>query len=185
MRKPQFGLGATNRQRPDGQITVKNALGSPFRIGDQQAEHPFRRVAEGLAAGDGHLREILDALPAAIYVTDSAGYITYYNEAAAAFWGHHPETGNSQWCGSRKLYTADGKPLPHDQCPMATTVREMRVTRGAELIAERPDGSRVPFMPLPTLLCDAYPCKDRRRRICRPIRVADRAARAAGCRARP
>ena len=139
----------------DGRISVSKALGSASPIDDQQAEHPFRRAAEGLAAGDGPFRDILDALPVAVYITDSTGNITYYNEAAATLWGYRPEIGNSQWCGSWKLYTADGTPLAHDQCPMATTLRDRRVTRGAELIAERPDGSRVPFMPLPRLLYDA------------------------------
>ena len=32
-------------------------------------------------------RELLDALPAAIYTTDTAGRITFYNEAAAELWG--------------------------------------------------------------------------------------------------
>ena len=35
--------------------------------------------------------ELLQALPAAIYVTDAAGRITFYNEAAAELWGQHPE----------------------------------------------------------------------------------------------
>ena len=33
---------------------------------------------------------LLDALPAAVYTTDAAGRITYYNEAAAELWGHRP-----------------------------------------------------------------------------------------------
>jgi len=39
---------------------------------------------------DDFFRKILDALPAAIYTTDAAGRITYFNEAAAALWGHRP-----------------------------------------------------------------------------------------------
>ena len=35
---------------------------------------------------------LVNALPAAIYVTDAAGRITFYNEAAAALWGCKPET---------------------------------------------------------------------------------------------
>ena len=124
--------------------------------GDAQVQQLLlRRADEGLVAGDGTVREILDALPAAVYVTDSAGQITYYNEAAATLWGHRPEIGKSQWCGSWKLYRADGMPLAHDQYPVATSLREMRAAPGAELIAERPDGSRIVFMPYSTLLYDA------------------------------
>src|SRR5450756_2612570 len=49
---------------------------------------------------DGFSRQILDALPAAVYTTDAAGQITYFNEAAATLWGCRPELGSSEWCGS-------------------------------------------------------------------------------------
>jgi PAS domain S-box-containing protein len=100
-------------------------------------------------------RELVNALPAAIYVTDAAGRITFYNEAAAALWGRRPEIGKSAWCGSWKLFWPDGTPLPHDECPMALTLKTGRPVRGVEAAAERPDGTRVPFMPYPTPLHDA------------------------------
>ena len=109
---------------------------------------------ENLALGESHFRQMLDAMPAAVYITDAAGVITYYNEAAAALWGHRPVLGQSQWCGSWKLYWPDGRPLPHDQCPMAMALREGRPNRGLEVVAERPDGLRVPFMPYATPLHD-------------------------------
>jgi two-component system, chemotaxis family, CheB/CheR fusion protein len=93
---------------------------------------------------------LLDVLPAALYVTDAAGKITYFNEAAAALWGCQPKLNSDQWCGSWRLYWPDGTPLPHDQCPMAVALREGRPNRGHEAIAERPDGTRVPFMAFPT-----------------------------------
>ncbi len=99
--------------------------------------------------------ELLDVLPAAIYTTDAEGRITYYNEAAAALWGCRPRLNSDQWCGSWRLYRPDGTPLPHDQCPMAVALREERPIKGAEAIAERPDGTRVPFMAFPTPLYDA------------------------------
>jgi PAS domain S-box-containing protein len=99
-------------------------------------------------------RELLEALPAAVYTTDAQGRITYYNDAAAAMWGHRPPLGTSEWCGSWKLFWADGTPLPHDQCPMAIALKEDRSVRGMEAIAERPDGSRVSFIPYPTPLHD-------------------------------
>ena len=98
--------------------------------------------------------ELLEALPVAVYTTDTEGRITFYNEAAAELWGHRPELG-SQWCGSWRLFWPDGRPLPHDECPMAVTLKEGRPVRGVEAIAERPDGSRVRFLPFPTALRDA------------------------------
>src|SRR6202166_371808 len=114
-----------------------------------------REAATRVASDDRFFREVLDALPAAIYITDSAGRITYYNEAAAALWGRRPELGRSEWCGSWKLYWPNGKALPHGECPMAIALKENRPIRGMEAVAERPDGSRVPFLPFPTLLYDA------------------------------
>jgi PAS domain S-box-containing protein len=108
-----------------------------------------------LAGEDGYYRQVLDALPVAVYITDAEGRLTYYNEAAASLWGHRPELGASRWCGSWKLYRPDGTDLPHDQCPMAMALREGRPVRGMEALAERPDGIRVPFIPFPTPLYDA------------------------------
>jgi PAS domain S-box-containing protein len=113
------------------------------------------QAGEAFARGEDYFREVLDALPAAIYITDAAGLITYYNEAAAALWGRRPELGTNQWCGSWKLFWPDGRPLPHEECPMALALREKRAVRGIEAVAERPDGVRVPFMPYPTPLYDA------------------------------
>src|SRR5262245_38247762 len=99
--------------------------------------------------------ELLEALPAAVYTTDAAGRITYYNQAAADLWGRRPTPGDDQWCGSWRLYWPDGRPMRHDECPMAVALRESRPVRGVEAVAERPDGRRVPFIPYQTPLRDA------------------------------
>jgi PAS domain S-box-containing protein len=104
---------------------------------------------------EGYFRKIVDELPAAIYVSDTMGRITYFNEAAATLWGHRPILGTSEWCGSWKLFWPDGRALPHGECPMAIAIKERRRVRGMEAIAERPDGTRVPFEPYPTPLFDA------------------------------
>jgi PAS domain S-box-containing protein len=98
--------------------------------------------------------ELLEALPVAVYTTDAHGRVTFYNRAAAELWGHHPELGSSRWCGSWRLYWPDGRPLPHGECPMAIALKEGREVRGVEAIAERPDGTRVRFLPHPTPLRD-------------------------------
>ena len=100
-------------------------------------------------------RELLDALPAAIYTTDAAGRITYFNAAAVQLAGRTPEIGSDEWCVTWRLYRSDGTPLPHDECPMAVALKTGRPVRGMEAIGERPDGTLVPFMPYPTPLHDA------------------------------
>jgi PAS domain S-box-containing protein len=118
-----------------------------------------RGILVGTAAeadsAERYYRRILDDLPAAIYVTDPLGRITYFNEAAVELWGHRPTVGTSEWCGSWKLFWPDGRPLPHGECPMAIAIKEKRPVRGIDAIAERPDGTRVPFMPYPTPLFDS------------------------------
>ncbi|URK89223.1 PAS domain S-box protein (plasmid) [Rhizobium sp. RCAM05350] len=104
--------------------------------------------------GDMVVQDILEALPEPIYTTDASGRITFYNSAAAAMWGVRPELGKSEFCGSWKLYWPDGRSLPHDECPMATALKEKRANRGLEAITERPDGTRIPFLAFPTPLFD-------------------------------
>jgi PAS domain S-box-containing protein len=102
---------------------------------------------------DHCFRELLDALPAAVYTTDAAGRITFYNEAAAELWAHRPELGKSEWCGSWQLLWPDGTPMRHDECPMAMTLREGRSVAG-EAIAVRPDGTQIAFAAYPKPLRD-------------------------------
>jgi PAS domain S-box-containing protein len=115
----------------------------------------FRDLTGRKRAADRQARDLLDALPAAVYTTDTAGRLTYYNRAAVELWGYSPKLGEARWCGSWKLYWPDGTPLPHDECPMATALKDGRPVRGVEAVAERPDGSRVAFLPFPTPLYDA------------------------------
>ncbi|HYI70597.1 MAG TPA: PAS domain-containing sensor histidine kinase [Skermanella sp.] len=98
---------------------------------------------------------LLQAMPVAVYTTDEAGIITFYNEAAARLWGRRPVLGEDRWCGSWQLYRPDGTPVPLDECPMAVTLKENRPVRGAEAVLERPDGTLIPVIPYPTPLLDA------------------------------
>src|SRR5580704_11948014 len=113
------------------------------------------RIDTALRDSKPQFRQLLEALPAAVYTTDAAGRITFYNRAAVELWGCRPELGKSEWCGSWRLYWPDGRPMRHDECPMAVALKENRAVRGGEAIAERPDGTRVPFLPYPTPLRDA------------------------------
>src|SRR5262245_29703461 len=129
-------------------------------MGQTPAEDNVVQISESLRSQatlrerERRFRGLLDALPAAVYTTDAAGRITYYNDAAADLWGHRPPLGTSEWCGSWKLYWPDGTPLAHDQCPTAIALNENRIVRGMEATVERPDGTRVPFIPYPTPIHD-------------------------------
>jgi PAS domain S-box-containing protein len=98
-------------------------------------------------------RRFLDALGVAVYTTDADGRITFFNAAAAEFWGRRPALGE-EWCGSLHLLWLDESPMRHDECPMAITLKEGRPVRGGQAIVVRPDGSHVSFMAYPTPLLD-------------------------------
>ena len=107
------------------------------------------RAATGARPG------LLEALGIAVYTTDAEGRLTSYNEAAATLWGWRPSLGDARWCGSWRLFGADGTPMAHEACPMAVAITEGRPVRGVHAVAERPDGTRVPFIPYPTPMRDA------------------------------
>lgn len=126
--------------------------------------HSLARLVEATAGRGGSrraagapeatYRQFVEALGVALYITDAAGRITYFNEAAVDLWGRRPQIGE-EWCGSWHLFWPDGRPMAHDECPMAIALKENRPVRGTEAVAERPDGSRVHFQPYPTPLRDA------------------------------
>lgn len=108
------------------------------------------------ALGDeGDWKPVLDKLPVPVYATDAAGGVTYWNHACVDFAGRQPQLGQDRWCVTWQLYTMDGDPLPHDQCPMADAIRTRKAVRGKVAIAMRPDGSRRAFTPYPTPLFGA------------------------------
>ncbi|WHS62692.1 PAS domain S-box protein [Pseudomonas sp. G2-4] len=113
-----------------------------------------QRMESQIRESERHMRNILEALPAAVYTTDAEGRITFYNRAAVELSGRTPQLGE-MWCVTWKLFNTDETPLPHDECPMAVALKENRPIRGVEAVAERPDGTRVPFTPYPTPLHDA------------------------------
>ncbi len=124
-------------------------------FGNQIGQFAERKRAEAdLRESERRFREMVDALPAAIYTTDAQGRITHFNPAAVEFSGRVPELGTDRWCVTWKLFGPDGTPLSHDECPMAVALKEGRIVDGAETIAERPDGERRWFIPYPRPLRD-------------------------------
>ncbi|MEO5756586.1 MAG: PAS domain S-box protein [Mesorhizobium sp.] len=114
----------------------------------------LRRARQELGRKHDEFHQILNALPVAVYTTDSDGKITYFNRAAADLAGREPKIGEDEWCVTFRLFTPDGKELPHDECPMAIALKEKRPVRNVEAIAQRPDGTFFPFLPFPTPLFD-------------------------------
>jgi PAS domain S-box-containing protein len=123
-------------------------------IGGAATIEILHSAVEAFRRREVNYRDILEDLPAAIYTTDAEGRITYFNKACIAFSGRVPTLGDDQWCVTWKLYTPDGVRLPHAECPMAVALKERRAVRGVEAVAERPDGSRIAFLPYPMPIFD-------------------------------
>ncbi len=61
---------------------------------------------------------------------------------------------DDRFCGSFKLFAADGTPIEHDQCWMALALREGKAFNAQEIVVERPDRRRL------TVLAHANPLWD-------------------------
>jgi PAS domain S-box-containing protein len=121
------------------------------------SRNPERYLSEALNALStaDDWRAVLDELPVPIYTTDAAGAVTYWNLACIELAGRVPQLGEDRWCVTWRIFTTEGDFMPHDQCPMAETVKTHKQVRGKVAIALRPDGTRVAFRPYPTPLFDA------------------------------
>ncbi len=149
MTQPLFSLFDHLADRPS---ETRSILDAPSAFVDGLAAQKF--VEQEAVRFEERFRQILEALPAAVYTTDAEGIITFYNRACVALSGREPVVGRDKWCVTWKLYWPDGRPLPHDECPMAIALKENRAVRGYEAVAERPDGVRTPFIPFPTPIRD-------------------------------
>ena len=150
-------------RKPDGRTAFLDVYGSAVRDQDGRFLYGVRvlqdvtnakLMEDRIRESERQMRDLLEGLPAAVYTTDANGRITFFNKACIDMAGRTPQLGD-EWCVTWRLYSADGAPMPHDQCPMAVALKENRQVRGVEAIAERPDGTFVPFIPYPTPLHDA------------------------------
>ncbi|MGO4839560.1 PAS domain-containing protein, partial [Rhizobiaceae sp. 2RAB30] len=96
----------TVRRRKDGSLVDISLTVSPIRdshgriIGASKIARDItdRRAAEAqLRASERQLKDLLAAIPAAIYTTDAGGKITYFNEAAVELSGRVPQIGTDEW----------------------------------------------------------------------------------------
>lgn len=115
---------------------------------------PLGKWAEN--GSEVEFRSVLDKLPAGAYTCDPNGLITYFNQYAAQLWGREPKIDDpvDRFCGSFRLFAADGTPLRHDQCWMALALQTGEGYNRQEIIVERPDGTRL------NVLAHANPIRD-------------------------
>lgn len=147
----------TVRLRKDGTMVDISLSVSPIkdRTGRIVGASKIAREISERKQVERDLANLVEALPIAVYTTDSQGRITRYNQAAVDLWGSRPVLGKTRWCGSWRLYWPDGRPMPPANCPLAQCLTYNRPVRGLETIIERPDGTRVWVAPHPTPLRNA------------------------------
>jgi PAS domain S-box-containing protein len=111
-----------------------------------------RKIEEALRESEARYRTLFSSVPVSVYSCDAAGVIQEYNQQAIELWGREPERGNGseRFCGSFRIHYPDGRPMPHDDCPMARALRDETIAeQEAEILVERPDGSRRSVIALP------------------------------------
>ena len=132
------------------------ALDNARLYGRARAEIGRRSRVEGeLRDSERRYRDLVETLPAAVYTTDAEGRIELYNDAAVRLWGRCPRAGEDKWCGSHRIFSAEGQPMSLEASPMARAVRHGEEIEKAELLIERPDGRRAHVIAHPRPIVDA------------------------------
>jgi PAS domain S-box-containing protein len=138
----------------DGSI-VRGEQGQPARmLGVVRDATRAKLAEETLRNQEKAFRRLLEALPAAIHTTDTAGRITFCNKAAVDLWGITPELGKDKCSDLGRLFYPNGTLVPPDECPTKVCLSERRAVEGQEAIFERRDGKRIPIIPYPAPLTD-------------------------------
>lgn len=150
-----ISLGGTRRHMETHAVPMTTPGGLPggfVQLAVTRDITDRKRLEAATREAERRLADLIDALPSAVYTTDANGKVTYFNQACVKLAGRVPAIGTDEWCVTWRLYWPDGTPMPHATCPMAIALAENRAIHGAEALAERPDGTRVPFLAYPAPL---------------------------------
>jgi PAS domain S-box-containing protein len=111
------------------------------------AEQERERAKTAQHESEGRFREIVDLIPAAVYVCDKYGIIQQFNRTAVELWGRVPRPDEDvRFCGAIQHFRTDGSVIPRDELPIVETVHNGTPVRNKEVVIERADGSRVVVM---------------------------------------
>ena len=136
-------------------VKLTNHHNGSLKVADSYTEIP-KEVMESakIEESERRYRELIYGSPVGIYTCNAEGEIEMYNETAERLWGRKPIAGTDKWCGSWKMYDPDGTLIPHDECPMAISIKDGR-TVSREIIVEQPNGTRYFVIPYPQLVYDS------------------------------
>ena len=96
-----------------------------------------------LSESEQRFRRLVELMPVAVYMCDTSGIIQIYNHRAVELWGREPKSGDTaqRYCASLRLWSPDGKLVPHEESQMAEVLRTGVPAHDLEVVIERPDGS--------------------------------------------
>jgi PAS domain S-box-containing protein len=116
----------------------------------------FDSTASGLAALLEVEQSVFDAVPTGLCLCGGNGVLHRYNARAVALWGRAPRLDDASELdsGTFRRFAPDGARLPFAATPVGVALRTGATLLDAEVIIERPDGSRVP------ILMNVAPLKD-------------------------
>ena len=114
-----------------------------------------KRAEEAIRQSEKRYRTLFDLVPVALYTCDAKGLIQEYNQHAVELWGREPKRNHpsEKFCGSLKIFYPDGRPMRHDNCPMARALRGEKLTAAdLEIVVEQSGGARRNVLVSPTAL---------------------------------
>jgi len=117
------------------------------------------RADEACGAREERYRTLFNLGPVAIYSIDTSGVIQEFNRRAAELWGREPAWGipTNGFAGSFRMFRPDGSLCLMRSVPWPRWSRaKITAAHDAEVLIERPDGSRV------TVLVNIRPLKNDR-----------------------
>ena len=118
-----------------------------------------KRFEQEIERSEERYRTLFDLVPVAVYTCDADGIIEQYNRRAVELWGQEPRRNDAsaRFCGSYRIFHPDGRPMPHEKCPMARALRgEKLEPKDLEIVVERPDGERRHVVPAPNILTNEH-----------------------------
>lgn len=126
-----------------------------------------QHVKQRLHEREANLRELVAAIPAAVYACDARGFIVYYNRHAVELWGCEPESDGQAWSflDSLKLFGTDGILLHAKQKPVREALATGRPILNRELMLQRPDLSRI------HVLSNVAPLRDADGLVCGAVNI--------------